>query len=211
MTDLAEFIAHASDDVAGTRRVTDRTWERYARLAPRDRAALHRVAAFLGGPGADDAAPGESDAAPVDPGTRLRLAELMLSRFAVNTGEPVWSSKAMENLVDAQLAIPGGEVCDVFAAAMDLWARHRTPLTTTVANFVRAITVLCFTQYRSAYRRCDLTPLIERVRTQPTAPGAYLAANALPPHHWPAARPAILAALTGTPYADQVATMLQGD
>jgi hypothetical protein len=115
--------------------------------------------------------------------TRRLIASLMLLRFAIDTGEPAWSSRAMETLVDAQLAISGGSVCDIFAGAIQVWERHNPPLTTTMVNFVNTITVLCFTRYRRSYRTCDLTFLVDRLADRPTHAGAYLAARALPPQH----------------------------
>src|SRR4051812_34101356 len=99
MTDLAEFLARATDDVAATRKVGSETQAAYDELDPSARQALRRVAAFLGHP--DGAGSGSGDPATVDEENRRRIAGLLLLRFAVDTDEPVWSSKALEDLVEA--------------------------------------------------------------------------------------------------------------
>jgi hypothetical protein len=173
MTDLAEFLARATDDVAATRTVGSETWAAYDELDP--------------------------------------SARLLLLRFAVDTDEPVWSSKAMEDLVEAQLAVPAGGVCDILAGALDLWAQHDPELTATVGNFVKALAVLCFTQHRRSYQKCDFAGLLDRFAAHPSRAGAYLLAHTLPPEHWAAARPVLAAALDGTPQREQVELMLSDD
>lgn len=207
MTDLSTFLDRATGDVATTRKVGAESWAAYEELDSGTRLALRKVAAFLGHQ--DEIAAG--DPAPIDPAARRRIAALLLLRFAIDTDEPVWSSKALEDLVEAQLSLPGGGVDDVFAAAIGIWARHDPPLSPAVVNFVRAITVLCFTQYRRSYQAGDFTGLIDEFGAHPSRAGAYLLAHALGPEHWAAARPVILAALDGTPQHDQVDLMLSED
>ncbi|MEU0878221.1 hypothetical protein ABZ345_06450 [Lentzea sp. NPDC005914] len=207
MTDLSAFLDHATGDVAATRKVGAESWAAYEELDPGTRQALRPVAAFLGH---QDATP-DGSPAPVDPATRRRIAALMLLRFAIDTDEPVWSSKALEDLVSAQLSLPGGGVCDVFAAALDLWSHHDPELSPAVLNFARALALLCFTQFRRSYQTCDFTELLDQFAAHPSRAGAYLLAHALPPEHWAAGRPAILAALDGTALRDQMELMLSDD
>ncbi|MET9629932.1 hypothetical protein ABZX92_20950 [Lentzea sp. NPDC006480] len=207
MTDLSEFLDRATADVAATRKVGAESWAAYEELDAGTRAALRSAAAFLGHQ--DDS--GDVEPAPVDATSRRRVAALLLLRFAVDTDEPVWSSKALEDLVSAQLALAGGGVCDVFGAALDLWAQHDPQLSPAVVNFVRALTVLCFTQNRRSYQACDFTGLLDEFTARPSRAGAYLLAHALPPEHWAAARPVLLAALDGTPQREQVDLMLSED
>ncbi|HEX8866999.1 MAG TPA: hypothetical protein VF821_15175, partial [Lentzea sp.] len=157
----------------------------------------------------DEAGAGEPS--PVDEASRRRVAALMLLRFAVDTDEPVWSSKALEDLVSAQLAVPGGGVCDVFAAALEIWAQHDPQLSPAVQSFIKALAVLCFTQFRRSYQACDFTGLLDQFAAAPSRAGGFLLAHVLPPEHWAAARPVILAALDGTPQREQVDLMLSDD
>ncbi|KJK42680.1 hypothetical protein UK23_36135 [Lentzea aerocolonigenes] len=207
MTDLSDFLDRATTDVAATRKVGAESWAAYEELDSATRAALRSAAAFLGHQEENTSA----EPAPMDAAARRGVAALLLLRFAVDTDEPVWSSKALEDLVAAQLALPSGGVCDLFGAALDLWARHDPALSPAVVNFVRALTVLCFTQHRRSYQACDFTGLLAEFTARPSRAGAYLLAHALPPEHWAAARPALLAALDGTPQREQVDLLLSED
>jgi hypothetical protein len=131
-----------------------------------------------------------------------------LLRLSAQTPDPRWSSAVLEALVEAFLRTPGSQVGDLMAGLADLWQESATPLTPQVAAFIKDITVLCFTRHRTSYQDSDFGPLTDALARNPSAAIAYLALLALPDPQITAAKPAILAGLADTGYAEDAAGML---
>lgn len=213
MTDPPGVLAQAERDLRETRRVSPATCERFGELPAGWRSAFDAAAGLLGCPTVATAAGRDSGdgGEPVEPGLPGALARLLLLRISADTADPRWSSRVLEDLVDAALRVPGSTVGDLLVALVDLWAEHDTELTQPVATLIKDLTVLCVRRHRRAYQASDFGWLVRRLAPGAPAPTAYLALLALPDAALAAAGPSILAGLAGTPQAAEAARMLADD
>jgi hypothetical protein len=205
MTELADFLADLEADMARNRRAGSDICARVGQQSQSVQATLGPVLALVGCSGDVAAAP-KTSLAPAD---RVRVARIIFLRFAVETRDPVWSSKALADALDAFLEIPGAQIDEALKALAYLW--QNTPLTSTVANFAKAVALLCLTRYKASYRNADMAWLADAVVRDPIPPIAYLALRTLPLDLSAHARSAMLASLEGTPVAEEARTLLEND
>jgi hypothetical protein len=211
MTDLRALLRRAEQELRATRRIGVETCARFGELPAGWRSALGPAVTVLGCPlPGDDRASGQATdgGPPAEPGLAGQVARLLLLRLSADTEDPRWSSRVLEDLVAAALRIPESTVGDLFSALVALWTEHDTALTPPVLALIKDLTRLCFTRHRREYEASDFGWLVERLAAGGPAPVAYLALLALPDPYLPAAAPTILAALAGTPQADEAARML---
>jgi hypothetical protein len=120
---------------------------------------------------------------------------------------PAWSSQVLEVVIKEIISQNDGSVRNVFAALWELGGQSDVPLTRTMANFIKDIVVLIFTQYRSIYDSDDFSWMADRVRLGCTPPQAYLAALSLPDFLIETCRSEILSSLSKTGFHDEVEKM----
>jgi hypothetical protein len=117
----------------------------------------------------------------------------------------------LEDLVDAWFSVPGAGVNDILQALVEIWEGSSTPLTSPVAALVKDLTVILFRRDRDAYDTRDFFWLVDHLARRPQETTAYLALLALPTRFTAKAKPLILGALAGTPYAESASAMLDDD
>ncbi len=201
MTDTEEILRRVEHEVTSTGRVGEPTCRHLARLAPEVRATFDQALRFLGCP-----APSTPSApTSASPGDRVRASRLMLLCFFRETGEPAWSSWALERVLQAVTDTPGGAVSDLLSALYLILGERGIVLSETVKNLIRDVVVLSVSRSRGAYETGGFPELLRMTTENLTAAQAYLAFLAIPPtmiEHACAA--AILRALEGTPYISEV-------
>lgn len=139
---------------------------------------------------------------------RVGAARLMMLKFRVETGEPVWSSWALERALTITMSTAGGSPVDGAQCLVDLMVDYDPPLGPVLITFVRDFTVLYFTQYRTAYDSADWVRVVEAFRRGPTAAAAYLVALLLPDELLMSCDSEIRRVLQGSPYVDEVIDLL---
>jgi hypothetical protein len=151
-----------------------------------------------------------SEAARID-GARSRLLRLQAGQQG-GSGDrgwvPAWSSRVLEAEVDGILSAPGGGVGDLFQALWTLLEQTNAALDRTLANFIRDIAVLTFTGYRSQYDVADFRWMADRVEAGGTPAQAYLAALALPEELLQRSRQAIVKAMRGNEFLEEVTKLV---
>jgi hypothetical protein len=208
MTDDDAFLTHVRDELHRTRSLSAATCAGFESLTAPTRAAYAHAIAFAGCQGVEASLGIDIEIAADD---RIHATELMLLKLAVDTGAPVWSSHVLEQMERDVLRVRGGEVDDLLRGLAAVLQQHRVPLTDTLANFIKDVVVLAWTQHRDSFDRRDGTWLVGDVRARPTAALAYLALLALPDEQLSAVEEAILGALANSPFAEEANRLLAED
>jgi hypothetical protein len=209
MTDASAFLTRLEEDVKRERRATPETCREFSLLPTATQRAFRRVVEFIGCPGTDNG--DDETVEELDPSVRKQAARLMLLRLFADTPDPRWSSRVLEDLVDAWFSLPQSGVNDIFQALVEVWEENGTPLTSPVTALVKDLTVLLFRRDGEAYDTRDFSWLTDHLARRAHATTAYLALLALPSQFVPKAKPLILSALAGTPYAESASAMLDDE
>ena len=115
---------------------------------------------------------------------------------------PVWSSRQLEDTVDAIMRQPGAGVPDLYHAFWRLLDESGDPLTETMTNLIKDIVVWLFMRYRTQYEAAPFQWMVNGVAAGNSAQ-AYLAAFALPVKYVPQCRDLILKKLAGTEFEEK--------
>lgn len=146
-----------------------------------------------------------------------KAARILLSRLTATTSgvaegggwTPAWSSLVLETTVDEILSAPESRIRDLMRGLWSQLSGSRAKLDPTMSNFLRDIVILTFTRYRQRYEAEDFAWMEASVREGCTEAQGYLALHALPPRWVPAARDAILRALSETAFLDEAQRALE--
>ena len=145
---------------------------------------------------------------------RVTQARALLSQFSASGPPgrsggwmPAWSSAALEETVSKVLNAPAARTSDLFQALWALLAESGAALTSPMANFLRDVVVVCFTQYRSKYELDDFGWMAS------STPGcseaqAFFALHALPDTLLRGCQDAVLLALHNSTYLAEAEKML---
>jgi hypothetical protein len=135
---------------------------------------------------------------------RIRASRLMLMAFGVQGSNPHWSSESLRRYVRAVLDTPGGLLEDVFISLCELLGESNRALSPVLANFVKDLVVLCFTENREAYETVAWERIVGSLGFSPAQPLCYFAILAVPPQHLTdEQRAAIIKGLEKSPYWDE--------
>lgn len=134
---------------------------------------------------------------------RVRAARRFLLRLAADGSDPRWSSRMLEDLLDATMRTPGGEVRDVMRALFELSAGDGGELTPARAHLVQDLVAQASAQFRDSLTRGDVAWARSAAGAGLTPAQAYLLLHALPEAELRRLQAPILAALEGGSYAEE--------
>lgn len=207
MTDRAALVQRVESRLRAGQPIEADVCDGFERLAPAERAAFAPATAFLG---CASACVGP-DAAPTSTEDRVHAARLMLLALAAQTADPRWSSRILEQLLDAVMTVHDSEITDLLHALFDLSAEDDGALTTTRAHLIRDVVVLAFTRFRASYDAGDFSWATDRDSSRLEPAQAYLLLLALPEADVRRLRTPISDALAATPFADEARANLAED
>ncbi|HVJ83555.1 MAG TPA: hypothetical protein VNC50_20990 [Planctomycetia bacterium] len=137
---------------------------------------------------------------------RLKAIESRLKVFQLETGDPKWSSYALDRFVEEAAAAPNGSVEDIYQGLDAALQANSVELTKPVAEFIKELVVGCFTRHRESYEAISWRDTVDSLDDQATAARLYLALLAIPARHvTPRLADAIAKGLESTPFRDEAA------
>jgi hypothetical protein len=209
MIDPTLYVRSLESDLRRKRAIDEKTCQSFSQLPFEKQQAFAKALAFLGCTTAFAVLP-TSDLK-VKESDRLQAARLMLLKLSVDMEEPIWSSWMLEKMLDAIVTTPGGSISDLLHALFDILGEFKVQLTATVANFIKQISISCFTRYRKSYDAADFSWMIQHLREGWTPAQAYLALYSIPEDLVNRCRQSILNALASTSfYAEAVNNLGEG-
>jgi hypothetical protein len=141
----------------------------------------------------------------------VQSAKLHLLRLNAQTNDPAWSSLMLERMLDAVMAVPGGEMGDVIVALHDVLGEHHVGLSGPTGHLIVQVVVGACSRNRASYEASDLSRLTGDLldpNSRITPAQAYLMLHALPEAITRQGRDRILTLLSETPYGDEARDML---
>ena len=121
---------------------------------------------------------------------------------------PTWSSLLLEEKVKSYLAHSDGKLKMWFLGFWKLLDQRNVLFDQILTNFIKAIVVLCFSQYRTAYEKDDFLWMTELLDSDHLPAQAYLAAYSLPEELFEKYTSVILESLNGTEFFKEVKDMI---
>lgn len=197
---MEPILISAERELRATGTLSEATCQAFARADEATRRGFEPSFAFLGCPTSGTAAHGDI----VPPARRIEAIRLMLLRVRAHTDAPRWSSRMLDDLLEAARQPSGARLGDLVRALFAMLAECPSGLSDVQANFIREIGIHVVGKQRSAYAAEDFSWLTAEANTKINAAQAYLAAYTLPPSLAPACRDAILRALQSTPFEEEV-------
>src|SRR5262245_42647939 len=76
---------------------------------------------------------------------------LRLKEFELDTGDPKWSSYALDRFLEEFMAARGGSIRDLYQGLDAALKTYSVSLTNTVAALIKDLIIRCFTRYRQSY------------------------------------------------------------
>jgi hypothetical protein len=180
MTKTEVFARQAEAELRSQRKISAETCRSCLDFDDEGRTAFMYAIAFICGEQHDQKASKFTITRPAD---RTAASRLMLLTLCANTLDPRWSSEVLRRYVRAVLETPGGTLSDVFAPLVDLLGELFGGLSASLANFLKDLIVLCFTEYRNEYELVPWARVAEAVSLQLTQAQCYFGLHAIPPQY----------------------------
>lgn len=205
---MNSIILSAEDDLRTTGTLRDATCQAFMVADDETRRGLEPSFSFLGCSSKNAT---NSDI-PVPALVRVAAVRLMMLRLGLHTETPRWSSRVLENLIDAALQPPGALIGDVVRALFVLLAEAPPGLSDAQANVIREISIHVVGKQRRRYAAEDFSWFADKLgepNSKTTAAQAYLAAYTLPPELTSRCHDLILQALRSTSFEEEVRRELE--
>lgn len=200
---MATIILSAEHELRTTGVLSDATCRTFAQADDASKRGFEASFAFLGC--SNGAAADQGEAVPAE--RRIAAIRLMMFQLAAHTDDPRWSSRMLEDMVDAALKPPGAAVSDVVRALFAVLAECPLELSDTQANFIREVGIHVVRKLRRAPPSEDfswLAAVLADPNAGTNAAQAYLAAYTLPVSFVSRCRERILRALHSTRFEEDV-------
>lgn len=203
------ILLSAERELRDTGMLSDATCHAFVAADAATRRGFEASFAFLGCPTPTAAV----DEGRVSPSRRIAAIRLMMLRIGAHTSAPRWSSRVLENLVEAALRPAGACVSDIVHALFALLAEAPPGLSDTQANLIREVAIHVVGKQRRRYAAEEfswLAAVVTDPSAEPSAAQAYLAAYTLPVSLAPRCLDSILRALHSTRFEEEVRRDLDG-
>ena len=172
-----QFASRIEVELRATRAVSEDACQLWSTLDEQGRAAFSRAITFIVGDGCGGAAPPSGTTRSED---RMMASRLMLLKLRLDTTDPRWSSEILSRYVHSALATPGASLNDVLNPLSKLIGESDVELSAPLAQFLKDVVVLSFTQFRKEYEAIDWNSFIESLGARPTQAQCYLSLYAIP-------------------------------
>lgn len=177
MINMKELFQLAEADLKSNRVLGSDTCGKFGELSSAEQAAFKGLITFLGCQlniiSDEPAIPQEME--------RVYASRLMLIKMYVDTGDPRWSSWILDQFIEIVLKIPGAKLDDLYKALFQLMGEESCELTDSSANFLKDVTVRCFTAHPESYNSSDFRWMVRAGETGLTPSQAFLCLHILPP------------------------------
>ncbi|TAF66050.1 MAG: hypothetical protein EAZ55_07500 [Cytophagales bacterium] len=142
------FIEKCEQDLIDLKKITQNTLNTYyENLSKQDKIICSKVVAFLTNNDCKTLQI-EEQLRKVTQKKRVLVCRLIPFAFQLNTQNPVWSSRMMENAIKSTMLIPNATLCDVCIAIFEVVSHFDIPLNAVVKNFCLDFSRVFYVNYR---------------------------------------------------------------